>query len=54
MGADQGCYLLTQPLQQITAAEVEACLEGDPRSDRPIVRHAPEFRTMTDLAIPAE
>lgn len=50
----RGGYQLTRPPQQITVAEVEACLECDQPSGRQVARNAPEFRAVADLASRAE
>jgi Rrf2 family transcriptional regulator, cysteine metabolism repressor len=50
----RGGYQLTRPPQQITVAEVEACLECDPRSGRQVERNTPEFRAVAQLAMKAE
>lgn len=50
----RGGYQLTRPPQQISVAEVEACLECDPRCDREQDRPAAEFRAVADLALRAE
>jgi Rrf2 family transcriptional regulator, cysteine metabolism repressor len=46
----KGGYQLTRPPQQITVAEVEACLECEPSPEGHLAKRDPEFQVLADLA----